>query len=285
MKIGIVLPSRNRPMGLRRMVESILDLAAKPDRVKIFAGLDDDDPTLGEIGELPNTEKVVRPPEITCARMIDNLAFRAEREVDATLRMDDDFICETSGWDDNCECMTGLGFWRIHDATHARGFMSFAGMSVDMAKWLRKHQSFVHAPWFPFWFTDTWLNEIGDMSGMKAPVMVSMVQPEGRGVTHGLRDIRFWAELFEGFRPARVMVAADLIRDAYPQGIIRESALFKLPERAQECANNVAHLRGDEFVAMWGSKAETFSGTSDARYRQAKAEAETIRQSALARAA
>jgi hypothetical protein len=287
MKLGIVLPSRNRPAGLKRMVASLLDNAAKPDRVRIFVGLDDDDSTLEQAKalNLKGCELVIGPAETTCAAMIDKLALQAEQWADATIRMDDDFVLETRGWDDNAECMTGLGFWRPDDPTHARGFMSFAAMSTEMARWLRATQGFVHAPWFPFWFTDTWNSEIGDMAAMKAPLDVRMTQPEGRGVTHGMRDLRFWAEFFDGFRTMRAKVAAKLIRDAYPAGNLRESALYRLPELAQLCENAAARLSSDEFVAQFEAKAETFAGTSDVRYRKAKADAEALIAGAIGKAA
>lgn len=285
MKLGIVLPSRNRPAGLKRMVASLLDNAAKPDRVRIFAGLDEDDPTLPQTENIANCERVIRPPETTCARMIDNLSLIAEQTCDATIRMDDDFICETRGWDDNAECMTGLGLWRPDDRTHSHGFLSFAAMSTEMARWLRAKQGFVHAPWFPFWFTDTWLSEIGDMSGLKAPLAMSISQPEGRGATHGLRDIDFWTTFFDGFRMTRAQVAVALIHDAYPAGCLRESALYNLPSMAELCERAMADLHSPKFIASFETKAETFAGTSGERYRKAKAEAEAIIASAERQAA
>jgi hypothetical protein len=242
--------------------------------VTIFAGLDDDDPSLAETEVVSNCERVIRPAETTVARMIDTLALQAEQETDATLRMDDDFICETRGWDDRAECVTGLGLWRLDDPTHGADFMSFACMSREMASWLRQRQGFVHAPWFPFWFTDTWLDEIGDMAGMKGQIGVRVTQPEGRGATHGLRDIRFWAEFFEARRPQRMAIAESLIEDGYADGIHKASARLKLSERASICEIKRRNLRQPEFIASFEVKAETFAGTSSARYDRARAEAE-----------
>lgn len=275
-KIAIVLPSRNRPEGLKRMAQSVMDLASKPDRVRVFVGLDDDDPSLDQTRamDLPGCELVIAPAETTVAAMIDKLSWRAESWADALIRMDDDFVLETRGWDDNAECMEGLGYWRPDDPTHSRTFMSFVALSSEMAGWLRQRQGFVHPHWFPFWFTDTWNSEIGDMAGLKAPLEVRMTQPEGRGKTNGLRDIKFWAELFEGFRMHRINMAQWLIEDSYPEGVLKQSALFRLPDAAALAAHQVAHLRDEAFIAKWEQRAEAFAGTSDARYRKAKAAAE-----------
>src|SRR5690606_5015610 len=94
---------------------------------------------------------------------------------------------------------------------------------------------FVHAPFFPFWFTDTWNDEIGDMAGMKAELPIKVSPPEGRGKTHGLRDIAFWAGLFNSFRPHRAEVAHCLIDAAYPDGILKAAAKCKLQERENIC--------------------------------------------------
>lgn len=283
MKLGIILPSRNRPAGLKRMVASLLDNAAKPDRVTIYAGLDADDPTLPETESVANVERVIRAPETTVAKMIDNLSFQAEQTCDATLRMDDDFICETRGWDDNAECMTGLGLWRLDDPTHPGGFMSFVCMSSEMAGWLRQAQGFVHAPWFPFWFTDTWLNEIGDMACMKGPLDIRVTQPDGRGVTHGLRDIKFWTQFFDGFRLSRAMVAKALICDGYPDGVLKLSALTNLQTRMKLCEMATEKLKTPEFIEAFEKKAEGATGTASERYLKAKAEAEAMIRAAHAK--
>lgn len=267
------------------MVASLLDNAAKPDRVTIYAGLDEDDPSLPETENITNCERVIRSPETTVAKMIDNLSKIAESQSDATLRMDDDFICETQGWDDNCECMTGLGFWRPDDPTHPRGFLSFACMSTEMAAWLRRVQGFVHPPWFPFWFTDTWLSEIGDMSGLKAPLEMRISQPEGRGQTHGLREIRFWASFFAGYRLTRAQISAALIHDGYPQGCLRESALYRLPAMAHLCESAMEKVHTPAFIAEYEARAESFTGTANERYAKAKAEAEAIIAEATRKAA
>lgn len=284
MRIGIILPSRNRPAGLKRMVQSLLDTAAKPDRVTIFAGLDDDDPTLPQTEGIANVERVIRPAELTVAKMIDNLSLQAEAQVDAVIRMDDDFICETRGWDDNAECMKGLGLWRLDDPTHPGGFMSFVCMSSEMAGWLRQAQGFVHAPWFPFWFTDTWLNEIGDMACMKGPLDIRVTQPDGRGVTHGLRDIKFWTQFFDGFRLSRAMVAKALICDGYPDGVLKLSALTTLQTRMKLCEMGTEKLKTPAFIEAFEKKAEGATGTASERYLKAKAEAEAMIRAAMEKA-
>lgn len=276
MKLGIVLPSRGRPDGLKRMVASLLDNAAKPDRVTIFAGLDADDPTLPQTEGIAGVERVIRAPEPTVAKMIDNLARQAEEACDATIRMDDDFICETRGWDDNAECMTGLGLWLPDDPTHPGHFMSFAAMSSEMARWLRERQGFVHAPWFPFWFTDTWLNEIADMASAKGVIDMSISQPDGRGKTHGLRDVLFWTRFFDGFRLFRKRMAAMLIHEIYPDGILKRTALMKLDERMRIAELNTERLILPEHIAHFEAKAEGETGTASARYLNAKAAAERM---------
>lgn len=258
------------------MVASLLDNAAKPDRVTIFAGLDDDDPTLPQTEGIANVERVIRTPETTVAKMIDNLAFQAEQECDATIRMDDDFICETRSWDDNAACMTGLGLWLPDDPTHPGHFMSFAAMSSQMAGWLRERQGFVHAPWFPFWFTDTWLNEIADMASAKGVLDMSISQPDGRGKTHGLRDLLFWTRVFDGFRVFRKRVAAMLIHELYPDGILKRTALMKLDERMRIAELNTDRMKTSEFLEAFEAKAEGETGTASARYLKAKAEVEKM---------
>lgn len=279
MRLGIVLPSRGRPDGAKRMIESLMDNAMRPDLVTVYLGVDTGDPTLRAYEAL-SAKVIARDPETTVARMIDNLSLAAEGETEAVIRMDDDFICVTERWDCACETMTGLGLWRVGDPTHARGHISFPAMSSEMAAWLRAEQGFVHAPWFPFWFTDTWLTELGAMSGMTAPLAFDVEQPGGRGATHGLRDLRFWADFFEMGRPMRSKVAEKLILASYPKGCLREAALYALPMRALHCAANVEHLRDPAFIAKFEARADEETGTAPARYLRARRDVEEILEAA-----
>jgi hypothetical protein len=271
MKIGIVLPTRNRPERARRAVASLMERAAKPDRVTVFLGVDADEEA--SIRAFPDA--VVYPREITMAINLDKLSEHAEARSDIVMRMDDDLVMTTGNWDEAVEGCVGdqFGIWHPDDPKQAGpDFCSLAVMSSRQAAWLRAEQGFVHAYFFPFWFADTWLDEVGDMAGMKACLPVLVDPPEGKGNTHGLREIAFWAEFFDRFRGQRKEVARRLIEAAYPQGILKAAALSKLKERESVCAIKTRHLKSPQFISQFEARAE--AETDDARYAEARRKAE-----------
>lgn len=65
--------------------------------------------------------------------------------------------------------------------------------------------------WFPFWFSDTWRNEIYIMVFHKSMPIVRDLKIGGkRGKTHGLQDVEFWFDFFARTRPQRIKEAEVL---------------------------------------------------------------------------
>ena len=115
-------------------------------------------------------------------------------------------------------------------------------------------------------------DEIGELMGAKIEVDLDALQVDGKGETHGLIDLKFWADFFDATRPMRIKDATTLAREAYsrPQA---QSVIADLPYRASVCARRRAHLTTPEFLAYWEQRADH---PPSARYREAKAEAEAM---------
>ena len=68
-------------------------------------------------------------------------------------------------------------------------------------------------PYFPYWYHDTWLDEIARMTGRNFYADVNVTFPNGQGKTRGLRDVAFWATFFDLTRPLRKAIADKILRD------------------------------------------------------------------------
>jgi hypothetical protein len=70
--------------------------------------------------------------------------------------------------------------------------------------------------YFPFWFDDKWVDEIGRMTGryFKLPIVISPIA--GRGRTQRMRGMPFWARFFQLTLDERKDAASRLIQVMHP---------------------------------------------------------------------
>jgi hypothetical protein len=130
------------------------------------------------------------------------------------------------------------------------------------------------SPYFPFWFIDTWWEEIGIFLGAKIEIDLDATLPDGKGDTHGLNDISFWASVFDATRAMRVRDAIKLAKLITNEGDPRfQSFIGALPWRQVACAQNVAHLRTPQFIQAWQVRSDA---APSKRYAEVKLEAETL---------
>lgn len=281
MKLSVILPTRGRPDGAQRAIESILDTASRPDHVEILLGTDADDMASDPQAIAAGCAQVswrMAPREKTLGHLFNALVARTSGE--AVLVAYDDCVYATPGWDEETRAAVlvapqGLGVIFAHDHQCGRHHTSMPVLTRKMVDFALAHQGFVYPPWFPFWFHDTWWDEISDLSGYKHPLDWEITCPDGKGETHNLRDIPFWLDLFEGFRPRRLEFAEKLSAAMFGKSLpgLHETNRLKLHERSQVCAMKLRKLRDPAFVRRWSKRAV---GEPSERYAQARSEAESL---------
>ena len=218
-RIALLLPSRGRPASLERALGSIGATAARPGDVVVVVGVDDDDaPTL----ELRNRCRApmavlwsVGPREITLGRLWNRLAAM-DHGGDVLAMLADDYVMATPGWDDRYrEAAAGmpLGYGTAwpHDPLHGPQFCT----APVITRRMMARMGFFVPPWFPYWFHDVWLEEMGALVGCRLPLAARLAAPDGRGPTQNMRDLAFWAALFDATRPARMELAGGMIDEIH----------------------------------------------------------------------
>ncbi|CAG0972074.1 hypothetical protein BURK1_01278 [Burkholderiales bacterium] len=279
-RIALLLPTRGRPASLRRIVDSIAATAAKPDELVIVVGVDDDDDATLDLSARfrPDVPVLwsVGPRELTLGRLWNRLAA-ADHGCDVLAMVSDDYVMETPGWDDQYRGAAagmpmGYGTAWPHDTLHVPGFCT----APVITRRMMERMGFFVPPWFPYWFHDTWLEEMGAFVACRLPLAARIVAPDGRGATLNMRDLAFWAAFFESTRRLRMSLAERMIDEMYAERRPLQASLkFSMHGVAMFYARRNAPLADTRRAAML----ERRHGAPDdpgPRYLEARREAEAL---------
>lgn len=169
MLISLLLPTRQRPTELTRLVTSALSTASAADDLQLVTYIDDDDPSYDDL-KLPMAWTKVRGP-----RHHDGLVNLSTKwnhcwekcDGDVLMHCGDDIVFRTHGWDDAVRdalnshpgkiafvwCDDGGGGNQAAFGTH--GFIH--------RNWAQTVGRFV-PPYFVSDYNDTWFNDVADLA-------------------------------------------------------------------------------------------------------------------------
>lgn len=259
-RLSVLLPTRGRPEKLNVAVRSLLQGGRMPYETELLIGAntEDDDPgPLEELSGIPGVTVIREPAPLTLGRKVNRLAAKSHGDLLMTFANDMTFA---EGWAD-----------RILDAVsrHTDPTVFYAKDPVNrdfttipiVRREMVQQVGFLAAPWFPFWFTDTWWDEIGTMVQSCIGIDVGLEYQGDRGKTQGLRDLAFWATFFEKTRPMRIGAAQEIAGGPPAR------------ETVELCARKAAHLSTPQFVRTWEAQAEPID---DPRYDDARSDAEAF---------
>lgn len=266
--ISVLIPERGRPEQLDRLISSLLDTAGTDERVEILVMIDDDDPawTDREPRQHSRTRYLRRPRPVTLGEKLNILARESAGEI--MFFIANDYVMETPGWPMRFRVAVaglpnGIGVPFVRDELHFQHAAFWL-----MTRRMMNEIGFFAAPWFPYWFVDTWIDQIGDMLGLKTEIDVTVSAPEGRGKTHGLVDLPFWVDFFQSTHPMRVRDAVRLSYVAWEDGTPQHKRfLEELAPRGDFCIKRVEHLSDPDFLAQWSGKSDSEPSPSYAYVR------------------
>lgn len=220
MKINMCIPTRGKPEYLRKYLTQSLVNAILPD-TRIVIGFDEDDKTLDKL-VLPNSAGRIIPSIAPREDSLGEKYARCAAAYPASIYVMglDDVGITTRGWDHwltkaVLELGDGIGWMYMGKEPHGEPFPSFIATTE---KTIEAMGYFV-PPHFPsFWFCNTWLHEIAEMTEKLVTLDGIEVQyPERMPATYK-RDLPFWAWFFEQTRAFR---AADAIKLGAPNAMER----------------------------------------------------------------
>lgn len=266
--ISILVPTRGRPEKITRLLDSLGEHA----NVEVIVGCDDDDPTMEATPVYRNVRFIHGPRHDTLGALFNTLA--AEAKGDWLMAMGDDYVMETENWAEillNCGKQLPLryGVMFARDPHHPNFTTIFCIHRNTYSK-----LGYFTPSFFPYWFVDTWWDEIAEITGIKLEMPIDVGLPDGRGETQGLREFPFWLKVFNATRPMRAKDGLTIMKTAFTEGDPYAAQIMQsFPQRMNHVEQRVAHLNNLELQAKIGSGVH---GEPTERYLKAKAYGEKL---------
>lgn len=272
--ISVLIPERGRPEKLERAIRSLLDRAGGDTAVEILVQIDDDDEAWfgAEPAGHPQLRILYKPRPITLGEKLNELANEANGDI--LFFFANDVVMESEGWPQVMRAAVnrlpnGYGVCYAKDDLHP-GHASYWLMTRRM----RDAVGFFAPPWFPYWFADTWWDEIGIMMQEHHQINVEVGSPDGRGKTHGMVDLPFWANLFLEMRPLRMRDTINLATLAHGEKTpALADIMAAIPTRNALCVARNQRLASAEHLEEWGRDSDSAPAP---RYAEAKEYAEGL---------
>ena len=265
LKISVLIPERGRPDSLWRLIQSLKDQAIFDENYEIVVGLDDDEWTPQQLadaqGLYPSVRFILAPRPATLGEKLNGLA--AISEGDLLLFIANDMVMETPEWPKKCRetarhLPSGMGVTYLRDPTHPdhASFYMITRQMYETIGWFA-------APWFPYWFIDTWMDELGILLSAKYEIDAELSAPDGNQRSER-PDLKFWCEFFDATRPMRFRDAMQLMGKIYGAQI-PEDVAKDLPRRRALAEARTAHHKNPQFLAEFGTDGPVSEAHSNAK--------------------
>lgn len=168
MRISVLLPSRQRPQQLVRMIDSILATAHFPEQIEVVVYVDDDDRSYDGIDHPAIVTKWVSGPRsydgLVNLSIMWNLCYAASSG-DIVMHCGDDIIFRTPGWDavvrSAFESAEDKILFAFGDDGYQTG-LNFGTHGFIHRKWVETVGYFV-PPYFVSDYNDVFLNDVAKL--------------------------------------------------------------------------------------------------------------------------
>lgn len=282
MTVALCLPSRGRPELLRACIHNAMK-NSEVETTRIVVGLDTDDHDSLHLVELLKDQPKI---QVSVCERENSLGEKYNRcaamvPADVYVLWSDDVCFASKGWDTKIIEMACM----YDDSIGAVYFGEIPGVfqpGIAVTDEFVKHMGFLSPPFFPFWWQDTWIDEISAMTGRILRADISVACSQGlQKQSRGVLEIDFWAKVFDDTRPMRIKAANSII-DAGHDKLWRKIQLRQnIPQVASALAQRNSILR-DPFHARRLEKHYSFDAPADERYYRLKAAAENMMASLAA---
>ncbi len=269
MIVSVCIASRGRPQFLDQCLAALIATATRPDTVFSVA-LDSDDPILSDY-----TAKAPPPcVRLSIAEREDSLGAKYNRAcekvpADLYVLWADDMVITDPGWDATLVAAVNA----LPDRCGAVLFGNIPGVllpGLAVTHSMVSAMGFFNQPYTPYWWHETWVLEIADMAecGIRANIAVKLLQ-DTKGASRGVREIRFWAELFDLMRPQRRAVAEAIVRKSGRSPEEKRRLLYQMDQKAALWSQSNSVLLDPQRAAQL-EQHYSFDAPEDERYLRLK---------------
>jgi len=213
MKITFCCPTRSKPDILEDFLYETIRNSRLPD-TKFVIGIDEDERELYDKCS-PSPELLERTVWHVAPRE-DSLGAKFNRcatylDADLYVMGVDDLAIRLKGWDYTLAELAklfddGIGMVTFGEQWNEAALPAFQAVTK---KWIELNGFFM-APYFPYWWHDTWNLELGELTGRMIHFPCDIRYPE-QAPPWSRKDLVFWATFFENTRPMRVEAADRII--------------------------------------------------------------------------
>lgn len=217
MTVCLCIASRDRPGELARTVNNATDLATAEDTFTSTA-LDLDDKSTVILPDLNRTIISLDDRETSLGAKY-NRAMEAKRADLYVLGVDDAYP-SNKGWDQKladaaAKFTDGVGVVFFGEK-RAHPYDLPDGIAVTR-RWIEQ-VGFFCPPYFPFWWHDTWIDELAKLTGRYVWADVTW-EKHGKSEVGGhkttrMREVSWWAKFFDATRQMRVDTAIRMINES-----------------------------------------------------------------------
>ncbi len=222
-EIAILCGTRGRPEMFAESLASLRATVADKARTHLWVYVDEDDALTRqaiERGTMPDPGLPVHwhigPRTAGLGQMHQALWNASGRTAEVYMLSTDKSHFATPGWDEVvrakfAEYPDGILLAFPHDPNTA----DQATYTILGWGWVRT-LGYFYPGYFPFWFDDLWVDQIGRMIGryQKLPIVIAPIR--GRGRTQRMRNVPFWVRFFQLMLPERREAAQRLIEAMHP---------------------------------------------------------------------
>lgn len=204
MKVTVVTPTRGRPMALVGVLMGLWRLRSTKHELKFIVGADSDDAETHDAARRLMTElpvQVCEGPRATLGHVMNRMMAAARGDCDVVTDVTDRTFCITPGWDDciveTMKLRSNRIFWWSCPYDPDCTLPALPAIWCDALNWQWSPEI------FPFWWDDTWLQELDLMVfGGPSLKMMASYAGERKATTNG-RDFAFWFNVFAQTRERR----------------------------------------------------------------------------------
>lgn len=235
-RLAILVPTRARPESLTRLAENLLQTLARPEWVSLWLYADEgDEASRRFVADWPSDSPlavrgVFEPDRPTQGQRYNRLRACLPERPELYLIGSDKMIFRTQGWDEVVR--------RAYRAVPDRLMMAFPKDSINHGQfgafpilseaWAEATGKLTTGH-FPFWYDDTWLNEVAKMAGRWRALPIELEMASGS--TQRMFHLRFWEHFFQATLGARLDEAKALLRRIHREDPVALSQAMKQAER------------------------------------------------------
>lgn len=212
MKFSISIPTKRRPLLLMSVLTAFDQLSSGKHEISYSVGLDEGDESAYEAASLisqtmPVDIKIVPKDVLTIGGIWNFLSSQVD--ADAYLAHVDDALPIARYWDEQIARylvqQPALSWCDIELGNQA-------GYPIMTKAWLQANGGLC-SEHFPFWFCDTWFEEVFQFTfNRKMLIPPNLAVGGKRGLTNNLRDLDFWWGFFNSTRRVRLAKAFELAK-------------------------------------------------------------------------